>query len=106
MNCPTCNKPMDTSMDKCFETWTCHRCGWKLRVRSWAALEFYWKNDTPIEDVITISKTTPKHPDMEYHTPTIRDERSFVAGDIGYFITHKLTSGKSYKIMIKIVEDK
>jgi len=43
---------------------------------------------------------------MEYHTPIIRDERKFVSGDIGDFITREFEEGKQYIVQINIVEVK
>ena len=47
---------------------------------------------------------------MEYHTPIIRDERKFVSGDIGDFITREFEE-YSYKLdregnVIPIIENK
>ena len=42
MNCPDCERPMDESMDKKHECFTCHRCGFEVHRSSWVAMDRYW----------------------------------------------------------------
>lgn len=42
MNCPDCGRPMDESMDKKLQYFTCPRCGFEVHRSSWDAMDRYW----------------------------------------------------------------
>ena len=104
MKCPICDRAMNISSDRRYLRWDCPVCGWYLRITSLAAMDFYWLNNRSIECDISFSSANVY--DMDYHTPIIRDERKFVSGDIGDFITREFEEGKQYIVQINIVEVK
>ena len=42
MKCPDCGRPMDESMDKKHQYFTCPRCGFEVHRSSWDAMDRYW----------------------------------------------------------------